>query len=151
LLFRLSRLKLFVPHIIVIIALSSILVAGYTSVILQTATPPTPKVTWEQRPLTISFSATVGSGNAQNRFTCNPSTGPIVMRVISNAPTKIQLSVSPLSFTSCGSIPQLITVTATCLVPALECRGNHSGLVQVRQPINYRNLADTLQIRITVS
>ncbi len=147
----LPRVSKYIPLIIVGAIIGTSLVITYSIVILNTATPTTPKVTWATSPLTISFTGLAGSGSAADGFTCKPGTNLIVMRTVSNSPATIAISVSPLSLASCGSTPQSVTVSVACLVPADQCRGSYTGLVQVRQPANYRDLAANLNLQITVT
>jgi hypothetical protein len=65
--------------------------------------------------------------------------------------SKVRLSVAPSSFASCGSSPNAVTLTANCLVSAAQCRGTYSGLVQIRQPANYRDLPANLAVTIVVT
>ena len=140
----------YLPYIIVGLATASALAVAYTTVILPSANLTTPKVTWTTSPLTISFAATEGSGSATDTFNCSLSTGPIVTRTVSNSPQIIQLTTSPTSFGNCGSSLTQLTVSATCLVLADQCRGTYDGVVQIRQPTNYRNLASPLHVKIVV-
>jgi len=137
-------------YILVGAAVASAFGVAYTTVILPSSTLTTPKVTWTTNPLTISFAATDGSGSATDTFSCSPSTGAITLRTVSNSPGIIGLTTVPASFTDCGTSLLQVTVIATCQVQASQCRGSFSGLVQVRQPINYRNLPANLMLNIVV-
>src|SRR5438309_1336624 len=123
---------------------------AYTAVILPSSNLTAPKVTWTTSPLTISFAATDGSGSATDTFSCNINTGPISFRTVSNSPGIIGLTLVPASFTNCGASLLQVTVVATCQVSASQCKGSFNGLVQVRQPTNYRNLPANLQVTINV-
>src|SRR5437867_2640427 len=132
-------------------AVASALGVAYTAVILPSSSLTTPKVTWTTNPLTISFAATDGSGSATDTFSCSPTAGGISLRTVSNSPGIIGLTTVPINFSSCGAALLQVTVIATCLVTdPSQCRGSYSGLVQVRQPTNYRNLPANLQINIVV-
>jgi len=137
-------------YILVGAAVASALGVAYTAVILPSSTLTTPKVTWTTNPVTISFAASDGSGSATDTFSCSPSAGAITLRTVSNSPGIIGLTTVPTSFTSCGTSLLQVTVIATCQVQASQCRGSFSGLVQVRQPINYRNLPANLMLNIVV-
>src|SRR2546427_13139012 len=131
-------------------AVASALGVAYTAVILPSSTLTTPKTTWTTNPLTISFAATDASGSATDTFSCSPSAGAITLRTISNSPGIIAITIVPASFSSCGSSLLQVTVVATCQVSASQCIGSYTGLVQVRQPANYRDLPVNLQVKITV-
>ena len=138
-------------YVIVGAAVASALGVAYTAVILPSSTLNSPKVTWTTNPLTISFAATDGSGSATDTFSCSPSAGAISLRTVSNSPGKIGLTVLPTNFSNCGAALLQVTVIATCLVDASQCRGSYSAIVQVRQPTNYRNLPANLQVNIVVA
>src|SRR2546425_471674 len=74
----------------------------------------------------------------------------VISRTVSNSPGIIGLTVVPASFTNCGASLLQVTVVATCQVSASQCKGSFNGLVQVRQPTNYRNLPANLPVNITV-
>ena len=140
----------YLPHILVGLAVASVLGVAYASVILPASNLTNPKVTWTTSPLTISFAATDGSGSATDTFNCGINAGPISLRTISNSPGIIGLTTVPASFTNCGASLLQVTVVATCQVSANLCKGSFNGLVQVRQPTNYRNLPANLQVNINV-
>ena len=131
-------------------AVASALGVAYTQVILPSSSLTTPKVTWTTSPLAISFAATDGSGSATDTFSCSPSAGAVSLRTVSNSPGIIALTTVPINFGNCGASLLQVTVIATCQVAASQCRGSYSGLVQVRQPTNYRNLPANLQVSIVV-
>ena len=142
----------YLPHILVGLAVASALGVAYTSVILPSSNLTNPRVTWTTSPLTISFAATDGSGSATDTFNCSINTGPISFRTVSNSPGIIALTVVPDSFNDCGASLLQVTVVATCAVTVSvsQCKGSFNGLVQVRQPDNYRNLPANLQVNINV-
>ncbi len=150
----------YLPHILVGLAVASVLGVAYTTVILPSSNLTTPKVTWTTSPLTISFAAVDLSGSATDTFSCSPSTGPstgglsplsaITLRTVSNSPGIIGLAVAPAGFSNCGASLLQVTVVATCQVAASQCKGSFTGLVQVRQPTNYRDLPANLQVTINV-
>ena len=142
------RLVQYLPHLIVAVALVSILGASYASVLAASSTSP--KATWAVNPITITFPATVGTGTKGDSLTCSPTTSGITL-IAKASTSKVSLSVTPSSFASCGSIPDVVTLTAHCLVPAAQCRGTYSGLVQIRQPANYRNIPANLGVTIIVT
>ncbi len=113
------------------------------------AATSTPHATWAVNPVTITFPAgTIGTKG--DSFTCSPSTSGITL-IAKVSTSRVSLSVSPASFGSCGSTPDSVTLTAQCLVSAALCRGSYSGLVQIRQPANYRNIPDNLVVNVVVT
>src|SRR5438309_1984580 len=95
-------LRQYLPHILVGVALLTILGASYGSVL---ASSSSPKAIWSIDPITISGR----TGHATDSFKCAPAfTSPIVLTV-SNP---LLLSVSPSTFSSCGPSFQTITLTA---------------------------------------
>lgn len=140
----------YLPHILVGLAVASALAVAYSTVILPSSTLTSPKVTWTTSPLTISFAAADGSGSATDTFSCSPAAGAVTFRTNSNSPGIIAITVIPASFSNCGASLLQVTVVATCQVAASQCKGSYNGLVQVRQPANYRNLPANLQLNINV-
>jgi hypothetical protein len=47
--------------------------------------------------------------------------------------------------------PNAVTLTANCLVSSVLCQGSYSGLVQIRQPANYRDIPANLVVNIVVT
>src|SRR6266487_7047062 len=110
-----------------------------------------PKATWTSAPLNISFAATTGMGSAPGSFTCSPNISGITLRVIVSNPLRMSLTATPSSFSSCSSTPDTVTLTAHCLGSATLCKGAYQGLVQIRQPDNYRDKPANQKIVITVT
>src|SRR6266496_2688372 len=110
-----------------------------------------PKATWASAPLDMTFAAATGTGSATGSFTCSPSISDITLRVIVSNPMRMSLTATPSSFSSCSSTPNAVTFTAHCLVSAPACRGTYQGLVQIRQPDNYRDIPANQKIVITVT
>src|SRR5206468_12640210 len=108
------------------------------------------KVTWTMSPLPISCAAADGSGSATDTVSCSPAAGAVTFRTDSDSPGVIAITVIPASFSNCGTSLLQVTVVATCQVAASQCKGSFNGLVQVRQPTNYRNLPANLQVNINV-
>src|SRR5947199_4712322 len=143
-----SPIRRYLPHLLVGLSISLIMVGAYAAVGF--AVSSTPKATWAVNPVTISFPATVGSGTKGDSFTCSPNTSGITLTAKAST-SKVSLSVAPSSFASCGSTPDTVTLKASCLVPAAQCKGTYSGLVQIRQPANYRNIPANLGVSIVVT
>src|SRR5437667_11213381 len=134
----------------VAVAVISILGASYASALALSSSSSSPKATWAVNPVTITFPATLGTGTKPDSFTCSPTSSGITLTAKAST-SKVSLSVTPSSFASCGSIPDVVTLTAHCLVPAAQCKGTYSGLVQIRQPANYRNIPANLGVTIVVT
>ena len=113
------------------------------------AATSSPHATWAVNPVTMTFPAgTIGI--KLDSFTCSPSATGITLTAKAST-SRVSLSVAPGSFSSCGSSPDLVTLNAQCLVSAALCRGSYQGLVQIRQPANYRNIPDNLMVNIVVT
>ncbi len=110
-----------------------------------------PKATWSSAPLDITFAAATGTGSAPASFTCSPSISDITLRIIVSNPLRMSLTAIPSSFSSCSSTPDGVMFTAHCLVSATLCKGTYQGLVQIRQPDNYRDIPANQKIVITVT
>ncbi len=143
-----SPIRRYLPHLLVGLSISLIMVGAYAAVGF--ATTSQPKATWAVNPVTITFPATAGTGTKGDSFTCSPSTSGITL-IAKASTSNVDLSVGPSSFASCSSSPDAVTLTAHCLVPAAQCRGTYSGLVQIRQPANYRNIPANLAVTIVVT
>jgi len=144
-----SLIRRYLPHLIVGLSISLIMVGAYMAVGL--ALTAAPKASWATSPVTITFAATAGHGNVLDSFTCDPSTTN-VMLVAHASTVNIALSVAPSSFASCSSTPDTVTLTATCLVPAAQCVGTYQGIVQIRNPANYYgNIPANLKVTLVVT
>src|SRR5205823_6328169 len=118
------RLKIIVIGIALVAVIG--LGAGYYFAFAST---PSFQVTWSVRPLMIRFNASGNfSGSAPDSFTCSPSVAPVTLKAQSSVPDKIALTVSPSAFSSCGSTPDNVVVTASCTqqVPSF-CDGQYTG------------------------
>src|SRR5205809_7546365 len=107
-------------------------------------------ITWSQNPLMIKFSArSATSGSAPDSFTCSPSVAPVTLKAQSSVPDKIALTVSPSAFSSCGSTPDNVVVTASCTqqVPSF-CDGQYTGSVTVCGPNPYTCLKQVLAVTV---
>src|SRR6266511_6166523 len=109
-------IRRYLPHLLVGLSISLVMVGAYMAVGL--AQNNAPKATWAVNPLTITVPSTLGTGGASDSFTCGPSTTNIVLTARSSSPAKMSLTIAPTGFASCGSTPDTISITATCLVPA---------------------------------
>jgi len=126
--------------------------AGYY---FASASTPSFPVTWSIRPLSIKFN-TAGSfsGSASDSFTCSPSVSPVTLVTTSSQPDIISITVSPSSFSSCGSTPDNVVVTAACTAAHQDtsCDGDHyTGTVQVCGPSAYTCMKQVLAVTVAVT
>src|SRR5919109_2497483 len=134
----------YLPHIVLSIAVSLSLFGAYFAVGL--AQSSAPKVGWASNPVTISFASTSLQGSVTDSFTCSPGTSDLYLTEHASS-GNIALAVTPSGFASCGSNPHTVTLTATCLVTAAQCKGTYQGLVQTRNPANaYGNIPANLRV-----
>src|SRR5215510_862639 len=143
-----SVVRRYLPQLLVGLAISAIMVAAYAAVGFSASNQP--KATWATNPVTISFSGVSGSGSASDSFTCSTAASSIII-IAKASSSKVSLTATPTTFPSCGSAPDNVTLTATCLVPAAQCKGTYNGQVQIRQPANYRNIPANLAVTIIVN
>src|SRR2546422_4570997 len=72
-----SPIRRYLPHLIIGLSISLIMVGAYAAVGF--AVSSSPKATWAVNPVTITFPATVGSGTKGDSFTCSPNTSGITL------------------------------------------------------------------------
>jgi len=147
----LGAVRRYLPHILVAVALVSILGASYASVL---ASSSSPKVIWSTNPLTISFkSVSIGSsGSAGDSFKCAPSVTNVFLTT-SVSSSKIKLTVNPTTQASCGPAFDPETITATCqTLTAAACTGTYTGTVTVHKGSQYGStILPNLAVNIVVS
>lgn len=148
--FMLSPIRGYLPHIIVGVSISLIMVGAYAAVSLASVTAP--KSLWTRSPLTITFQASSQKGSAPDSFKCAPPvTGPIILKILLST-TKLSLTTNIFpSFASCGPSFTDVTFVATCLVTPASCRGTYSGSVQISEPSRYRTFSPDLGVTIVVA
>ncbi len=144
---RLQPLRRYLPYIATGTVIVVIMIGAYVAVAFSASNIP--KGTWLVSPLPLRFQASSGRGGAVDSLTCSRAASGLAFYIHVNKPSFLSLNANPSSF-SCDSSPLIITVTATCLVSAIKCRGNFQGLVRVREPANYRDLPENLQVDIDV-
>ena len=88
----LLRLSPFLPHIIGIILIGTVAIGSYYAV--ANASSTVPKALWTTNPITISKT-----GSATDSFKCAPAITGAVVLTVSNP---VLLTVTPLTFSSCG-------------------------------------------------
>src|SRR6266487_2162556 len=144
-------IRRYLPHLLVGLSISLIMVGAYAAVGFASST--TPKALWSTNPLSITFSGSGGtssSGSAGDSFKCAPPvTGSVVLHTSVNNPTKVSLAVSQSSFASCGPSFSTVTITAHCLVAAPSCKGSYTGTVTIDQ--GYSTFTPNLQVTIVVT
>ena len=146
-----SPIRRYLPHLLVGLSISLIMVGAYAAVGF--ASSGAPKSLWSTNPLTITFSGSGGtgsSGSAGDSFKCAPPvTSAVVLHTSVSNPTKISLTVTPSSFGSCGPSFSTVTITAHCLVAAPNCKGPYTGTVTIFQ--GYTTFPPNLQVTIVVT
>src|SRR5881296_605003 len=93
-----------------------------------------PKAIWSANPVTITFSGTAGidsSGSIGEFVKCAPKLIDVVFHTTVSNPSKISLTIGPPGEVTCGPSPDAVTVTAHCLVAAIDCKGAMSNDVSV--------------------
>src|SRR5712692_7740484 len=103
----LSPIRQFLPHILVGLSISLVMVMAYAAVGFSNGTKP--KATWSANPVTITFPATVGTGSIGDSFTCNAG-APGVTLIARGSPSKLSLIVTPPSFSYCGASPDAVVL-----------------------------------------
>ena len=129
--------------------------AGYYFAYAGNPSPNSFPVSWSVTPLSIKFAVTqTFSSSAPDSFTCSPSQSPVFLVAQSNFPDIITITVSPTTFSSCGSSPDSVTVTASC-TPAHQnssCDGDkYTGTVTVCAPNPYTCLKKVLAVNVAVT
>jgi hypothetical protein len=146
-----SRLALAVAVALVAI-IGAGLGAGYY---FAAASTPSFPVSWSVRPLMIKFNTSDGfSGSAPDSFTCSPDVSPVTLQAFSSQPDFITITVSPSSFSTCGSTPDNVVVTAACTAAHLDrsCDGDlYTGTVEVCGPAPYTCLKQFLAVTVGVT
>lgn len=144
-----NRLRTLLPVVALIALVATGLGAGYYFASANSG----PTVAWQLNPLFVTFSSQAGSGSAQDSFTCSSTVAPVILEAFSNQPSIVSLTVTPSSFTSCGSTADNVVVNAACTTSAQasqSCHGDFSGRVFVCGPTPYTCLQRALIVVITV-
>jgi len=144
----LQTLRRYFPLIATAIVIVAIMIGAYVAVAFSASTVP--KATWLKNPLSLSFQGSNGIGGTVDSVTCSREALGLTFNTHVSKPNLLALNASPSAF-SCNSSPSIVSLTATCLVSAAQCRGNYQGIVRIRQPANYRDIPDTLQVDIVVA
>ncbi len=142
-----SPIRRYLPHLLVGLSISLIMVGAYAAVGF--AASSAPRAVWSLNPVTITFSGSASSGSVGELVKCAPKTDNVVLKTTVSNPTKVSLTVNPTSEATCGPAPDPITVTATCLVVALSCKGTYSGSVTIFQ--GYATIPPSLAVTIVVT
>jgi len=130
------------------VVIVAIMIGAYVAVAFSASTVP--KATWLKNPLSLSFQGSNEIGGTVDSVTCSRATLALTFNAHVSKPDLLALNVSPSAF-SCNSSPLIVSLTATCLVSAAQCRGNYQGIVRIRQPANYRDIPENLQVDIVVA
>ena len=141
----LSTIRRYLPHLLVVISISLVMVGSAATVLSATSTP---KALWSTNPITITFSHNTGAGSATDSFKCAPPyLKPIVLTTTVNNPVLVSLTTSPSSFPQCGPSYTTFTLTAHSIVP-----GTYSGTVTIRQTSQYGTaIPPSLIVKIVVT
>ena len=111
-------------------------------------------VTWTVNPLHIKFAISAGTaGSLSDSFTCSSTISGVTFQAQSSAPGAVSLTVTPSTFTSCGSSPDNVVVSAACTPSAVtsgSCPGDYTGMVTVCGPTSYTCLKRVLVVPITI-
>jgi len=110
------------------------------------------KAIWSTNPVTITFSGRAGigsSGSVGELVKCAPKVDNVVFHTAVSNPTKLSLSVSPSGEATCGPAPDAVTVRATCLVAAPNCKGTYTGTVTIFQ--GYSTIPPSLAVTVVVT
>ena len=132
------------------LSISLIMVGAYAAVGFASLTAP--KALWSANPVTITFSGSGGtgsSGSVGEFVKCAPKVDNVVFHTTVSNPAKISLTINPNSEATCGPAPDTVTVTATCLVAAPNCKGTYSGTVTILQ--GYATIPPSLSVTIVVT
>jgi len=110
------------------------------------------KALWSANPVTITFSGSggIGSSGSVGEFVkCAPKQDNVVFHTTVSNPAKISLTTSPNGEATCGPAPDMVTITAICLVAALNCKGTYTGTVTILQ--GYATIPPSLAVTIVVT
>src|SRR5260370_30492869 len=95
-----SPIRRYLPHLLVGLSISLIMVGAYLAVGFASSTAP--KALWSTNPLSITFSGSGGvgsSGSAGDSFKCAPPViGTVILHTSLSHPTKISLTTTPPTF-----------------------------------------------------
>ena len=145
-----SLIRQYLPHLLVGLSIGLIMVAAYAAVGF--ASSSMPKALWSPNPVTITFSGSAGigsSGSLGEFVKCAPKQDSVVFHATVSDPAKISLTTNLNNEATCGPAPDKITVTATCLVAAPNCKGTYSGTVTILQ--GYVTIPPSLSVTIVVT
>ena len=110
-----------------------------------------PKAIWSANPVTITFSGSAGigsSGSIGEFVKCAPKLTDVVFHTTVSNPSKISLTIGP-SGATCGPSPDAVTVTAHCLVGAIDCKGLYTGTITILD--GYSTIPPVLAVAIVVT
>lgn len=160
----LAVLKRYLPHILVAVALISVISAAYASVVMSASSQL--HVTWNPNPVTITVSPTTGTGSATVQLTCNQPANDLVLTPKGGDNSGVKLTITPSQIPFCSSTPVTITLTATCQPQAgnsgsnkpdqNKCTGSEGEVnmeVDVTRPYNYygnQQIPDKLRVKVII-
>lgn len=108
-----------------------------------------PKALWSANPITITFSGSAGTGSVAEFVKCAPKLTDVVFHTTVSNPSKISLTIGPPGEATCGPSPDAVTVTAHCLVAAVDCKGVYTGTITIFEA--YNTIPPGLTVAIVVT
>src|SRR5690349_24165073 len=90
-----SLIRRYLPHILVGLSISLIMIGAYAAVGF--ASSGAPKALWSVNPVTVAFSGSAGtgsSGSVGETVKCAPKVDNVVFHTAVNNPTKVSLTIS---------------------------------------------------------
>ena len=145
-----SPIRRYLPHFLVGLTISLIMVGAYMAVGFASLTAP--KAIWSANPVTITFSSSAGigsSGSVGEFVKCAPKLTDVVFHTTVSNPSKISLTIGPPGEATCGPSPDAVTVTAHCLVGAIDCKGLYTGTITILD--GYNTIPPGLAVAIVVT
>ena len=142
-----SPIRRYLPHLLVGLTISLIMVGAYLAVGF--ASLNAPKALWSANPITITFSGSAGAGSVAEFVKCAPKLTDVVFHATVSNPSKISLTIGPPGEATCGPSPDPVTVTAHCLVAALDCKGVYTGTITIFE--GYNTIPPGLTVAIVVT
>jgi len=73
----------------------------------------------------------------------------VVFHAAVSNPSKISLTIGPPGESTCGPSPDAVTVTAHCLVAAVDCKGLYTGTITILD--GYNTIPPVLAVAMVVT
>src|SRR5438445_12625189 len=110
-------MRRYVPHLLVGLTISLIMVGAYMAVGFASLTAP--KALWSTNPVTVTFSGSAGtgsSGSVGEVVKCAPKVNHVVLHTAVSTPTKLSLTVSQGGGATYGPAPDAVPMSVNCCV-----------------------------------